>query len=108
VSGVRDPARLPDPRQRTLPERIAINTVIQGSAADIIKRAMINVHRRLKSEGLAAHMLLQIHDELVFEVRPDEQDRLSRLVQEEMSAAANLAVPLKVDIKTGENWAACE
>ncbi len=108
VSGVRDPARLPDPRQRTLPERIAINTVIQGSAADIIKRAMIHVHRRLKRERLAANMLLQIHDELVFEFLPDEQDRLSRLVEEEMAAAVQLAVPLKVDIKTGRNWAACE
>ena len=108
VSGVRDPAKLRDPRQRTLPERIAINTVIQGSAADIIKRAMLNVHRRLKAEQLAACMLLQIHDELVFEFPPEEQDRLTRLVQEEMSAAANLAVPLKVDINTGPNWAACE
>jgi DNA polymerase-1 len=108
VSGVRDPVKLADPRQRTLPERIAINTVIQGSAADIIKRAMNNVHRRLKSEQLAASMLLQIHDELVFEFPPGEEDRLSDMVREEMTAAANLAVPLKVDIKTGPNWAACE
>ena len=108
VSGVRDPAKLADPRQRTLPERIAINTVIQGSAADIIKRAMINVHRRLAAEKLLAKMLLQIHDELVFEFPPDERERLSRLVTEEMSAAAQLAVPLKVDVTTGPNWAACE
>jgi DNA polymerase-1 len=108
VSGVRDPAKLRDPRQRTLPERIAINTVIQGSAADIIKRAMINVHGRLKAERLAAKMLLQIHDELVFELPPEEQPRLTELVIAEMAAAASLAVPLKVDVKVGKNWAECE
>ncbi len=108
VSGVRDPDTLADPRQRTLPERIAINTVIQGSAADIIKRAMINVHRRLKAEGLAAKMLLQIHDELVFEMPPEEQPRLTEMVVAEMAAAAALAVPLKVDVKVGKNWAECE
>jgi DNA polymerase I len=108
VSGVRDPAQLADPRQRTLPERIAINTVIQGSAADIIKRAMIQVHRRLKGEGMQSKMLLQIHDELVFEFPPEEQDRLTRLVIEEMSGAAQLAVPLRVDVNVGRNWAECE
>jgi DNA polymerase I len=108
VQGVRDPTTLADPRQRTLPERIAINTVIQGSAADIIKRAMINVYRRLKSEGLQSKMLLQIHDELVFEYPPEEKDRLARLVVEEMAGAAALSVPLKIDVKTGKNWAECE
>lgn len=108
VSGVRDPAILQNNRQRNLPERIAVNTVIQGSAADIIKRAMINVHRRLSGENLESKMLLQIHDELVFECPPHEQAALEKLVREEMAAAANLAVPLKVDLKTGPNWAACE
>ena len=108
VSGVRDPAKLADKRQRTLPERIAINTVIQGSAADIIKRAMLNVHRRLKKEQLQSRMLLQIHDELVFEFPTEEEARLRELVTQEMVAAAELTVPLKVDIKTGPNWAACE
>lgn len=108
VEGVRDPRTLKNKRQRNLPERIAINTVIQGSAADIIKRAMLNVHRRLQREGLQSKMLLQIHDELVFEFPPAEQDQLAKLVSEEMSAAAQLSVPLKVDIKTGPNWAACE
>ncbi|HMC12308.1 MAG TPA: DNA polymerase I, partial [Pirellulaceae bacterium] len=107
VSGVRDPASLTDKRQRNLPERIAINTVIQGSAADIIKQAMINVHRRLAREQLQAKLLLQIHDELVLEFPPDERERLERLVVQEMSSAANLAVPLKVDIHVGPNWAAC-
>jgi DNA polymerase I len=108
VSGVRDPAVLADKRQRNLPERIAINTVIQGSAADIIKRAMINVHRRLASERLQAKLLLQIHDELVLEFPPEERQQLETLVVEEMSSAANLAVPLKVDVHVGPNWAACD
>jgi DNA polymerase I len=108
VSGVRDPAWLSDKRQRNLPERIAINTVIQGSAADIIKRAMINVFRRLQHEQLQAKLLLQIHDELVFEFPPHERAQLETLVVEEMSSAANLAVPLKVDVHVGPNWAACE
>jgi len=108
VQGVRDPATLRDKRQRNLPERIAINTVIQGSAADIIKRAMLNVYRRLKQEQLQAKMLLQIHDELVFEFPPEEEEKLIQLVTEEMSEAAKLSVPLQVDVKTGLNWAQCE
>lgn len=108
VEGVRDPRSLKNKRQRTLPERIAINTVIQGSAADIIKQAMLNVYRRLRREGLQSRLLLQIHDELVFEFPPSEQQRLAQLVLEEMSTAARLSVPLKVDVKTGPNWAACE
>ncbi len=108
VQGVRDLAKLRDPRQRTLPERIAINTVIQGSAADIIKRAMINVYRRLEREGLQSKMLLQIHDELVFEFPLEERDALAQLVVDEMAGAADLAVPLKIDVKTGKNWAECE
>lgn len=95
-------------RQRNLPERTAINTVIQGSAADLIKLAMINVHRRLRSEQWRARMLLQIHDELVFEVPPDELESLGQLVVEEMSGVMQLAVPLKVDLKSGDNWAQCQ
>ena len=97
-----------DPHQRTLPERIAINTVIQGSAADLIKQAMILVYRRLRQEKLRARMLLQIHDELVLEFPPDELDQLQAVVVDEMSKAGKLAVPLKVDFKTGANWAECE
>ncbi len=95
-------------RQRNLPERTAINTVIQGSAADLIKLAMIHIHRRLYRERLSAKLLLQIHDELVFEVPPAEIDTLARLVTEEMSAAYGLAVPLKVDVKVGRTWANAE
>ena len=74
----------------------------------MIKQAMINVHRRLKREHLSARMLLQIHDELVFEFPPSELSRLATLVSEEMSSAGQLSVPLKVDVKTGANWAECE
>ena len=108
IEGVRSPSQRGDSRQRILPERIAINTVIQGSAADLIKQAMINVHRRLKREHLQARMLLQIHDELVFEFPPPELSRLATLVTEEMSGVGQLSVPLKVDVKTGANWAECE
>ncbi len=101
IRGVRTDAG----RQRNLPERTAINTVIQGSAADLIKQAMIATHRRLRREKLPARMLLQIHDELVFEVSPDTVDALAALVREEMAGAQRLLVPLKVDVKVGPNWA---
>jgi DNA polymerase-1 len=108
VQGVRDPSSQTDSRQRNLPERIAINTVIQGSAADLIKRAMINVRNRMRRDNVRARMLLQIHDELVFEVPSDEVNQLAVLVTEEMTSVARLAVPLKVDVKVGDNWADCE
>jgi DNA polymerase-1 len=108
VQGVRDPAAVADPRQRNLPERIAINTVIQGSAADIIKQAMLQVYRRLKRQKLAARLLLQIHDELMLEFPPEEEAELRQLIVEEMTSAVPLRVPLKVDVHTGANWAQCE
>lgn len=95
-------------RQRNLPERTAINTVIQGSAADLIKLAMISVHRGIMQQSLPARMLLQIHDELVFEVRSDALDALGNLVREKMSCAWPLSVPLKVDVKSGATWAETE
>jgi DNA polymerase-1 len=95
-------------RQRNLPERTAINTVIQGSAADLIKLAMINIHRRLRKENLSARMLLQIHDELVFEVPPGEFNYVAQMVADEMSGVMELTVPLKVDLKSGDNWADCQ
>jgi DNA polymerase-1 len=94
--------------QRNLPERTAINTVIQGSAADLIKLAMLHVHDRLRREKLSAKMLLQIHDELVFEVPCGELDYLAQLVAQEMSGVMELTVPLKVDLKSGDNWADCQ
>jgi DNA polymerase-1 len=94
--------------QRNLAERTAINSVIQGSAADLIKLAMINIHRRLRAEKWSARMLLQIHDELVFEAPHEEVERLVGMVRQEMSGMMQLSVPLKVDVKTGLNWADCE
>jgi DNA polymerase-1 len=98
----------PSRRPLTLPERTAVNSVIQGTAADMIKLAMLAIRRRLRDEKLQANMLLQIHDELVFEAPPEELDRLGNLVREEMRSVMPLSVPLKVDVKTGDNWAACE
>jgi len=95
-------------RQLNLPERTAVNTVIQGSAADLIKLAMLGIHRRLRRERFAARMLLQIHDELIFEVPSQELDVVGELVVGEMSTAIPLSVPLKVDLKVGDNWADCE
>lgn len=110
VKGVRDFGALDEARRRVLiePERIAVNTVIQGSAADLIKVAMLGVHRRLKQANLRAKLLLQIHDELVLEVAPEDRDALAALVREEMLAVAQLKVPLKVDVKSGFNWSDCE
>ncbi len=101
IQGIRSGVR----RQRNPPERTAINTVIQGSAADLIKAAMLAVHRRLKQERLSARLLLQIHDELVLETPPDEAEHLTRLVTEEMSQVLELRAPIKVDVKTGRTWA---
>ena len=77
---------------------------IQGSAADLIKAAMLNIYRRLKNENRRARMLLQIHDELVFEAPPEELDAAADLVAEEMTGALKLQVPFKVDLAAGPNW----
>jgi len=87
-----------------LPERTAVNAVIQGSAADLIKQAMINVHRRLRQEQLPVRMLLQIHDELVFEAPEATVPALIDLARHEMSTALKLDVPIVVDCKVGDNW----
>ena len=89
---------------RSYAERNAINYPIQGSAADLIKVAMVNVHRRLEKEGLAAKMVLQVHDELVFDVPEAELAAVEALVRQEMEGAIPLSVPLVVDIGTGRNW----
>jgi len=91
-------------QQRNQPEREAINTEIQGSAADLIKLAMLNLHRRMKREQWQAKMLLQIHDELVFESPPEELRPLATMVRDEMTTALTLDVPLKVDVAAGPNW----
>lgn len=89
---------------RAFGERTAINTPIQGSAADIIKLAMIKIYRELKEMGLRAHLLLQVHDELVFELPPEEVDILIPLVRDGMENVIELVVPLKVSIEIGPNW----
>jgi DNA polymerase-1 len=91
-------------QRREMAERMALNAPIQGSAADIIKVAMLNVHRAIAAEGLASRMLLQVHDELVFEVAPGEHDTLEALVRKQMAAAADLTVPLDVSVGTGASW----
>jgi DNA polymerase-1 len=114
IEGVRSADKLtldtdhPSRRPLNLPERTAVNSVIQGSAADMIKLAMIAIWRRLKQEKLEARMILQIHDELVFEVSPEHLEALGTLVRHEMQSVMQLRVPLKVDVKTGDDWAACE
>lgn len=89
---------------RSACERIAINTPIQGSAADIIKLAMLSVHREINEQGLAAKMILQVHDELIFDVPEEECEQLRQLVKRCMENAFVLDVPLEVVIKTGPNW----
>jgi DNA polymerase-1 len=91
-------------RERNEAEREAVNMQIQGSAADLIKVAMLNIHRRLRREKRQARMLLTVHDELVFEVPSDELESVASLVREEMEEAIALAVPLKADLATGPNW----
>jgi len=92
------------PLQRNMPERTAINTVIQGSAADLIKKAMINLHARLQQERSPARLLLQIHDELVLEVPERLVEETAATVRAEMESAMSLDVPLKTDLKFGPNW----
>ena len=89
---------------RAAAERMAINMPIQGTAADIMKIAMINVHARMISEQMRSRMILQVHDELVFEVPDDEMDTMTALVLDEMPAAMDLDVTLKVDVKSGYSW----
>ena len=93
-----------NPQRRALAERMAINSVVQGSAADLIKIAMINVHRRLMEHRRPARMLLQIHDELLFETPRNAAEQDGFIIREEMSRAMRLRVPLKVDLGVGANW----
>jgi DNA polymerase-1 len=85
-----------------------VNTVVQGSAADLIKLAMLKVDQRLKNELPEAEIVLQIHDELLLEGPADQVGGLSQLVTEEMQQAMQLEVPLEVTIQSGANWAECE
>ena len=89
---------------RSLAERNAVNAPIQGTAADIIKLAMINVDRRIAKEGLKSRMILQIHDELVFDAVADEVEKLEAIVKEEMENVTRLSIPLTVECNHGKNW----
>jgi DNA polymerase I len=92
-------------QRRQMAERMALNAPIQGSAADIIKMAMVAVDRAMTADGLASRMVLQVHDELVFEVAPGEGERLAELVRREMRGVYRLRVPLEVSMATGRSWA---
>jgi DNA polymerase-1 len=89
---------------RSLGERLAMNTPIQGSAADIIKIAMINVYNKLREKNLKSKVILQVHDELILNLFKDELDVVRNIVKTEMENAVSLKVPLEVDINSGDNW----
>jgi DNA polymerase-1 len=91
-------------RARSFSERVAVNTRVQGTAADMIKVAMIRVHDRIHGEGLDSRMILQVHDELVFDVKGGEEEALERLVREEMASGLELSVPVVVDTGFGSSW----
>ena len=95
----------PNGRLRSAAERMAVNTPIQGTAADLIKLAMLAVARELAASGLRAEMLLQVHDELLLEVDAGDVEALGDLVRRCMEGVHDLAVPLVVDVHTGANWA---
>jgi DNA polymerase-1 len=101
ISGIRPDSTY---QQRNQPEREAINMEIQGSAADLIKLAMIRIHDAIQEHKLQSRMLLQVHDELVFEAPPEEIEALGTLVREHMEHVVELRVPLVVDIGVGPNW----
>jgi DNA polymerase-1 len=96
----------PNPGKRAQARRFAVNTVIQGSAADLIKVAMVNIHRKIESEDLPVKMILQVHDELVFELPTAEAERHSKWIANKMTNAIKLDVPLKVDVTFGPSWLA--
>jgi DNA polymerase I len=99
------PDLMSDNRQRReMAERMALNAPIQGSAADIIKVAMLDIERALDDSGLRSRMLLQVHDELVFEIATGERQALEELVRDKMGHAVELAVPLDVSVGVGRSW----
>jgi DNA polymerase-1 len=93
-----------NPSARSQAARFAVNTVIQGSAADLIKLAMIHIHRRIQNQARTVRMILQVHDELVFELPEAEVAEHGRWIAHEMTTAMDLAVPLKVDLHHGKTW----
>jgi DNA polymerase-1 len=101
ISGIADK----NPARRAYAERQAINAPLQGGAADIIKRAMVRLPAALHAAGLMARLLLQVHDELLFEAPDKEAEATAKLAREVMSGAASLSVPLVVETGAGHNWA---
>ncbi|NIA20217.1 MAG: DNA polymerase I, partial [Xanthomonadaceae bacterium] len=93
-----------NPNRREMARRMAVNSPIQGSAADLIKLVMINLDHRLEAEGWQSKMIMQVHDELVFEVLPDEVESMREMVRQEMTEIVSLQVPLLVEIGVGKNW----
>lgn len=93
---------------RMFGERVALNTPIQGTAADIIKLAMVRVHGRLEREGLRSKLVLQVHDELIIEAEPSEEEQVRKILREEMENAADIGVPLVVDMESGRSWYDCK
>ena len=91
-------------QRREMAERMALNAPIQGSAADIIKVAMLDIEKALDDAGLRSRMLLQVHDELVFEIATGERQALEELVRDKMGHAVELAVPLDVSVGVGRSW----
>ena len=85
-------------------KRAAMNAPIQGAAADIIKMAMVKVYKRLKAEKLDARLILQVHDELIIEVTPDDKEKAKAILKEEMENAVNFTVPMEVSVGEGESW----
>ena len=89
---------------RAMGERMALNTPIQGTAADILKMAMVKLHKELKDKNLKTKMLLQVHDELIFDVRENELEEVKELVRDTMENIYKFDVPLKVEINYGKDW----
>ena len=94
--------------EKSFGQRVALNTPIQGTAADIIKIAMVKVSKRLKKEGLKSRLILQVHDELIIEAEPSEKERIELILKEEMESAITLRLPLVANIETGKSWYECK
>ena len=90
--------------QRSFGERVAMNSPLQGTAADIMKIAMIRVYERMEKENLKSKMILQVHDEILIEAAKEEEAQVRKILEEEMKGAASLAVTLEVDIHSGTDW----
>ena len=99
-----DEVKNPNYLIRNMGERMAMNTPIQGTSADIMKLAMINVYNRFKGEKITSKIILQVHDEIIVDVKKDELEKVKKIIKEEMENVVKLSVPLKVDIEIGNNW----